>query len=182
MLSLASPVALAEESLLPKATGGVITDGAMLRLTGDVVDIDVAARQVAIKRPDGLVSLYTIEPQVQNLEQVKVGDRVQLDYRVGVALSLAKGTAGVRERVESEAVQRAASGAKPGAKAEQSTTVVADVVAVDLGNKLVTLKLPDDKVLDVRARDAKLIKDVKAGDQVVAKVIKTLAVAVKPAP
>ena len=93
--------------------------------------MDVANRMVSIKGPKGNVNDLQVDPAVHNLEQVKVGDRVRLSYRIGVAVALVKGGDGIRERVETDAAAVAQKGARPGGVAVNRTTLVANVFAVD---------------------------------------------------
>jgi hypothetical protein len=62
----------------------------------------------------------------------------------------------------------------------KTTTVLANVEAVDQKKKIVTLKGPEGKVVDVKVRDAKVLKDVKVGDQVAANITESVAVRVQP--
>ncbi|HYP84250.1 hypothetical protein [Variovorax sp.] len=162
---------------LADAKGGVQT----VTVVGEITQVDVAQRVVSIKGPRGNIADLRVDPAVKNLAQVKVGDRVQLTYRVGVALALLKGGDEIRQRVETEGGAVAAPGEKPGAAAVAVTTVVANVEAVDKKKNIVTLKGPQGNLVDVVVRDAQAIKDVKVGDQVAARVTESLAVQVKPA-
>ena len=58
---------------------------AVLNVTGEVTAVDAQRRIVSIKGPRGNINDLLVDPAVRNLDQVKVGDRVRLSYRVGVA-------------------------------------------------------------------------------------------------
>ncbi|MBS0343328.1 MAG: hypothetical protein JSS56_22725 [Proteobacteria bacterium] len=155
--------------------------GMVVSVVGEITAVDVANRIVSIKGPKGNVSDMVVDERVRNLDKVKVGDQVKLTYRVGVALALLKGGDGIREKVESEGAARAAEGAKPGGVVVKTTTVVANVEAVNHKRKIVTLKGPEGKVADVQVQDPEVLKQVKVGDQVAAKVTESVAVRVTPA-
>ena len=155
--------------------------GVVVSVVGEIVAVDAANRIVSIKGPKGNVSEMLVDERVRNLDKVKVGDRVRLTYRVGVALALLKGGDEIRQRVETEGAAVAAPGEKPGAVATNVTTVVANVEAVNQKRKVVTLKGPEGKVVDVQVKDPELLKDVKVGDQVGARVTESVAVRVTPA-
>jgi hypothetical protein len=163
---------------LADAKGG----GAEVSVVGEITAIDAANRVVSIKGPKGNINDLRVDPSIRNLEQVKVGDRVRMTYRVGVALALLKGGDGIREKVESESAVRSAQGAKPGGMVMKTTTLVANVEKIDRKKQIVTLKGPEGNVVDVRVRDAKVLKEVKVGDQVGAAVTESVAVRVTPAP
>jgi len=149
---------------------------------GEITALDVAQRLVTIKGPKGRVGVFSVDPAVKNLDQVKVGDRIRLDYTVGVALALRKGGDGIREKVEADSAAVAQKGAKPGVAAARTTTLVANVVSVNKKKKYATLKGPEGRVVDVAIEDPAVLKEIKAGDQVVAVVTESVAVNVRPAP
>ena len=136
---------------------------------------------MTLKGPKGNIADLRVDERARNLEQVKPGDRVRLTYRVGVALALLKGGDGIREKVESESTARTAAGDKPGGAAMKTTTVVANVEEVNLQRQIVTLKGPEGKVVDVKVRDPKVLKEVKVGDQVAASVTESVVLRVRPA-
>lgn len=162
---------------LEDARGG----SAVLSVTGEITAVDVAHRIVSIKGPKGDISDLRVDPAVRNLEQVKVGDRVRLSYRIGVALALMKGGDGIRERVETESAAVAAKGARPGGVATTRTTIIANVFAVDRKKNIATLRGPSGQLTDVHVRDPEVLRDVKVGDQVVANITESVALSVRPA-
>jgi hypothetical protein len=155
---------------------------AVLAVTGEITAVDVANRIVSIKGPRGNINDLRVDPAVRNLDQVKVGDRVRLSYRIGVALALVKGGDGIRERVETDSAAVAAKGARPGAVAMTRTTIVANVFGVDRKKSIVTLRGTSGQLTDVHVRDPQVLKDVKVGDQVVANITESVALRVQPAP
>jgi len=163
---------------LEDARGG----SAVLSVTGEITAVDVANRIVSIKGPKGNISDLRVDPAVRNLEQVKVGDRVRLSYRIGVALALRKGGDGIRETVETESAAVAAKGARPGGVATTRTTIVANVFGVDRKKKIVTLRGTSGQLTDVHVRDPQVLREVKVGDQVVASITESVALRVQPAP
>lgn len=170
----------ADPAAKPVVAGGA-ADGVRITVVGEITAVDAAARTVSIKGPSGNIGDYAVDPSVRNLEQVKVGDRVQLDYRAAVGLALVKHGDGIREKVEADSTATAKDGAKPGGAVLKTTTIVANVLSVDKKRKLVKLQGPEGRVVDVQVRDAKVLKEVKANDQVVAKVTESVAINVKPA-
>lgn len=155
---------------------------AVLSVTGEITAVDVANRIVSIKGPRGNINDLRVDPAVRNLEQVKVGDRVRLSYRIGVAVALVKGGDGIRERVETDAAAVAQKGARPGGVAVNRTTIVANVFSLNRKKNIVTLRGTSGQLVDVHVRDPKALKDVNVGDQVVANITDSVALRVTPAP
>lgn len=178
----AAPAALAQkphaayrhQQLEDSALSSVTVSG-----TGLVVDVDADARQVVIKRPNGGYSIYQVGPEVQNLEKIQRGDMVHVRYHVSIALELAQNGAGVRERVE-RVGERPLADSQPGGLARQSITVVANVEAVDRARSVVTLHDANDRLYDVHVRDPKRLDRVKVGDQVKARITRSVAIVVEP--
>jgi hypothetical protein len=163
---------------IENARGG----SAVLSVTGEITAVDVANRIVSIKGPRGNINDLRVDPAVRNLEQVKVGDRVRLSYRIGVAVALVKGGDGIRERVETDAAAVADKGARPGGVAVTRTTLVANVFSIDRKKNIVTLRGASGQLVDVHVRDPKALHEVKLGDQVVANITESVALRVTPAP
>lgn len=163
---------------LEDARGG----STVVSVVGEVTAIDLAYRIVSIKGPKGNIGEMRVDPAVKNLDKVKVGDRVRLSYRIGVALALVKGGDGIREKVETDSASVAARGAKPGGSVTKRTTIVANVQSVDVKRSVATLQGPSGVLYDVKVRDPKVLHDVQVGDQVVANITESVALRVQPAP
>jgi len=153
-----------------------------LSVTGVVTGLDLTDRHVTVRNDQGRVSTYAVDPSMRNLQNLKVGDRVRLDYTLAIALSLRKGGDGIRERVESQAQAQTQGGnVKPGVAATRNLTLVADVEAVNRTKKTVRLRGPSGGVVDLLVEDKAVLEDVKPGDQVEATIQEAMAVNVRPA-
>jgi Cu/Ag efflux protein CusF len=154
--------------------------GVRVSTSGTVTAIDAAQRTVVIRNTQGLERSYRIDPSVQQLEGVKVGDTVRLDYLVAVAVALRKNGDGIREKVEAEVERQNPQDNRPGIEGARRTTVVADVVSINKAKQTVRLKGPEGRVIDVKVKDKSRLASVKPGDQVVAVLFEAVAVGVKP--
>ena len=154
--------------------------GQKVTMVAVVEAIDLATRQVTLRGPQGNTQTITVGEEARNLPQLKVGDRVVVDFYQGLAMALTPSRTGVRKRVETTTEQRAALGQKPGGMVVQTVEVDATVQAVDLKARTVTLRGPKRTLtLDV-AKDVNL-NQVKVGDQVHAVYQEALAISVRPA-
>jgi len=161
---------------LTDAKGG----GTIVSVVGEVIAIDPSTRVVSIKGPKGNIGNLRVDERAHNLDQIKIGDRVRLTYRMSVAFALMKGGDGIREKVETEGRAHAPAGDKPGTELVKSTTLVANVEAVNLKKKIATLKGPQGNLVDVQVHDPEVLKEVKVGDQVAAYVTESVAVHMQP--
>lgn len=149
---------------------------------GVVEAIDSQARVVTLKGDQGWSLDIPAGPEVRNFDQLKVGDRVAIVYRSALALALKKGGDSVRKDVEKTIQAAPGAGGKPGVLETRIRTVVSNVVALDRAKGVATLEGPHGRVLDVAARDPRLLADVEVGNQVVAVITESAAVEIRPAP
>ena len=66
----------ARDKAVMTSSPGKATIAQKRKIVATVEAIDVAKREVTLKGPKGKVVPLTVAPDVRNLEQVKVGDRV----------------------------------------------------------------------------------------------------------
>ena len=149
-------------------------------ITATVESIDAAKRQVTLKGPKGKVVPLTVGPEVRNLEQVKVGDRVVVRYAEALSLTLKKDGKELPSSTAASDSARAPAGARPGGAVAEEVKVTADVTAVDAKTGMVTLRGPK-QVVDLHVADPEQLKLIKVGDQVDAVYTQALAVSVEPA-
>ena len=125
----------------------------------------MATRQVTLKGPRGNVFALTVDPQVRNLEQVKVGDQVVVRYFEALSLTLKKDGKELRSSTEQTDSVRTPEGDRPGGAVAREVEVTADVIAVNAKTQTVTLKGPK-QIVDLKIPDKGQFKLVKVGDQI----------------
>ena len=178
--ALAQQPATNSSSSMTTAPGkAVLSD--VVKTTATVVGVDAGTRVITLKRQDGKVLTMTAGEEVRNFAQLKVGDRVDVEYGRALALELRKGKPAKASANEAAAVVSAPEGQKPAAGAVREVTVLADVVAVDTANKVVTLKGPAGNTVEMVVRDPAQLANIKKGDQVQAVYTESLAIKVSAA-
>ena len=150
-----------------------------VEINATVVAIDKGTRTVTLKGPKGRTVDVVAGDQVKNFDQIRVGDNVSVQYQEALTLELkkAKATPGASE---SAAAARAAPGQRPAGAVGREVVVLADVVAVDPGKSIISLKGPRGNVVDLKVQNPDHFKVVKVGDQVEAVYTEAVAVAVTP--
>jgi hypothetical protein len=146
-----------------------------------VVGIVPETRTISLKRADGHVVDIQAGKEVRNFDKIKVGDTVTVDYTEALSLELKKGGSGAPDHNESQDLTRAPVGAQPRGTFGRKVSVLADVVAVNNKDQVVTLRGPQGNLVDLAVRDPEQLKHIKKGDQVSAVYTEALAVAVEPA-
>lgn len=186
-LAAAASPAMAQQAPAP-AAGAVVASApgkavaaSKARATAVVTAIDLASRTVTLKGPKGRVFDVVAGDEVRNLEQVRVGDHVVVEYVRALAMELVKNT-GIRESTERSDAVRAEAGQKPGGAVGRHITAIADVVDVNRKAKTITLKGPKGNLVELAVENPEQFKVVKKGDQVRVDYVEAVAVAVEPAP
>jgi len=151
-------------------------------VTATVTAINYGTRRVTLRGEKGNEVSFVAGDQVRNLDQVKVGDRVAVDYYESIAINVrdAKNAADISNSVKQAAARTAPLGDKPAGVGARQVTLVANVEKIDAKSQLVTLRGKSGNTRVVKVRDPKNLQNLKVGDQVVATYTEALAVAVKP--
>jgi hypothetical protein len=149
-------------------------------VTATISALDTGKREITLKGPDGKEVTMVAGPEVKNYNQLKVGDKVDIQYVEALVLELKKGGGLPVARTQKEEMTGAKAGEKPGAKGARQLTVVGDVIALDPATQTVTLKGPE-RTAELKVRDPEQFKLISKGDQIQATYTEALAVAVKPA-
>ena len=158
--------AQAKSEPAPMVIDAAVTNNRYQLYEGEVTKIDSKTRTITFKNKEG-ESRFVAGPEITNFSQIKKGDRVTVNYELGIAIELIKTkSTGVRSRVDTETVNTSKVGEKPAEKITNTTTIIADIVGVDREKKLVSVKGPSGKVTTVFVKNPALLNDVAVGEQV----------------
>lgn len=158
----------------PSATGAAkpvvidaaVTDNVYQLYEGEVVKVDKKTRTITFKNKEG-ESKFVAGPDIKNFDQIKKGDRVNVNYELAVAIELIKTKSdGVRSKAETNTVTKSKSTEKPSETITNKTTIIADIVEVNREKKLVSVKGPSGKITTVTVKNPALLADVQVGEQV----------------
>ncbi len=153
---------------------------AEIMVTVDVTGVDRDDRLLTVKGPRGKLTTFYVDKSVAAFDKVRVGDQIIVDYRAAVAVALRKGGESIREQVQSE-YSSPVPGYETGKARTRRTTLVANVEDIDAKRRVATLKGPNGRVVEVEIQDPKVAAEIARGDQVVAVIDETVALALKPA-
>src|SRR6185503_3178558 len=123
----------------------------------------------------------TADESVKRLNEVKVGDEVNVKYYISVAAELREPTAAEKENplVVTEGLAKAPKGTSPAAGGLRVIRVVATVEGLERPTRKLTLKGPRGNYMSVRARDVKRLEKLHLGDTIVVTLTEALAVSVE---
>jgi hypothetical protein len=150
------------------------------KVTATVTAVDPATRTVTLKGPKGKVVDVVAGEQVRNFDQIKVGDKVVVQYREALSIELRK-TEGKPSASEAGVAARAKPGERPAGVVAREVQVTAEVVAVDPAKNIISLKGPKGNVVDLKVKNPEHFKVVKKGDLIDAVYAEALAISVEPA-
>jgi len=172
MALAASPQAADRPESAPKRVGGsnrTVTGHATVQA------VDLATRHVTLTNDEGKTYTIVADRRIKRLDQLRVGDIIDVEYREAVVVDLLP--AGTPASVAAEAsASPAKTGVKPNAAASQRITIVATIEAIDEATQHVTLRGPEGRSFEVKARNPANLKKVKVGD--VVRITYTEAVAI----
>jgi hypothetical protein len=134
--------------------------------SGVVTKIDSKNRVVTLKSKEGELDIVA-GPEVKNFAQIKVGDRLDVQYALAVAIELVKTKNNdVRGREVTSDTKTAPAGNKPGMVKTNIVKTTASVVAIDQKKQIVSLKGPKGNVVNVKVENPALLKGITTKDQV----------------
>ena len=131
---LAGPtLVMAQAPAAPNAVvvDAAITDNIFQLYEGSVTKIDKKTRTIFFKNNEG-ESKFVAGPEIKNFDQIKKGDRLSVTYELAVAIELIKTKSdGIRSKVETSSETTSKAGEKPTRTITNTTTIIADIIAVD---------------------------------------------------
>ena len=154
---------------------------AKVEVTATVAKIDYTTRDVTLKADDGQEYSFVASEQVENLPQVKVGDRVTVTYAEALAYEVKKGgTAADGGTII--AGGRAEPGARPAGALARETSVTVLITAIDSKVPSVTFQGPGGNTRTIKVLHPEKLEGVSVGDTVVLTYTEALAIKVDEAP
>lgn len=164
--------------MMKKTDTGVELVGTAV-MTATVQALNEDERLVVLADAEGNVQVVNAGPEVENFDQIAVGDQVAVEFYESVAFQLAPADA---EPAEGEAmgVMTAAKGEKPGMVAIDVVSEIVTVEAIDKANQKVKLKGSDGQVATVKV-DPSIgdLTKIKVGDKIRVTYTKALAISVQ---
>jgi hypothetical protein len=119
------------------------TQETLTSASATVEAVDQSTREVRLRdNADGTVFVVTAGPEVRNLDQVAPGDQVNVDFYRAVTASMAD-PADTGEAEVAVLTGQAPEGARPGALAATSESMVVTLVNYDDSTGIATFRTPD---------------------------------------
>lgn len=155
-----------------------------LELSATVAALDLPQRLISLRDDSGRMETVYAEPEIRNLEQVKVGDKVVVSYFVAVGVEVTSPDQTSQGPRQDVVVDRAGPGERPHGMVGASVTVKVQIDSVDNSFHTITFRRDDGLVRTVAIEDPQareFIRDLKSGDWVQVTYAEAVAVAVRAA-
>ncbi len=152
--------------------------GTGMVLTSTVTAVDLKKRLITLRGEDGQTATYYVNEEVRNLPQVKVGDKLVIEYVEALALKIIPAKAGMRQRKTREYASRAQLGQKPAGQVTRVVEIRAKVQAIDTQNRTVTVR-GVEKTLVLKASNTIDLSKIQVGDEVLATYAESFSISVQ---
>ena len=174
-LAIASPIAAAKLQADVADRGIDVVD--VIKATATVQKIDLEKRKVTLLLEDGGHKTIKADKSIRNLDQVKVGDKLNLTYAEEIIVVVGSSkTAPSAAGAGMAAI--AHKGSKPGGVMVETNSLTAKVVSIDAEKHKVTLLGPDGKKKTHKVSKKISLDKLKAGETVQIMVTDALAIEV----
>jgi hypothetical protein len=151
-----------------------------MTMSAMVEAIDQETREVTLKGSSGEMVTITASPDVRNLAQVEVGDRVLAEVYEEVTIQVMDNPDGIEPGAgEFGAAGRAEEGQMPGGAIMDTVVITAVVEEINLENNTYKLRGPQGNIREFVARDPANLKKAAVGDLVVITITQAMGVLVE---
>ena len=159
------------------------SESLLLTYTGTITDIDYADREMTLKGPEGRLETFVVDKKVQRFNEARVGDKVSLDYYLGVTAEVRPPTNEEKANplVVLDAVSRAGPESAPAGYETRRVRAVVTVEAMDKSAQTVTVKGPRGKYFTARVADPSRLEKVRVGQTILMTFPEAAAISLKPA-
>lgn len=133
-----------------------------------VMKVDKANRQLTLKTDDGKTLTMSVPAGVKRLDEIKVGDHINVDYYEAIALSLTKPGAPAPKGGEETRIMRG-NGKLPNGVIAKKVTGMVTVVNVDTSSNMLTVRRPNGDMETIHVTDPALqsqLAKIKEGDKI----------------
>ena len=178
LVSVAAVTSTATAADVPTRMDSVLTS-----VKATVTAIDQKTREVTLKGPLGNSVTFVAGPKIKRLNEVQVGDTVNVDYYVSLAAELREPTAEEAQKPLTilDATGRATEGAPAGGNVQQIKAVTT-IEGLDRPTQTITVKGPLGRYLTARVADPSRLEQLRIGQTIVLTYTEAIAVSLEKVP
>jgi hypothetical protein len=164
-------------------TAASAKDVVAIKLVATVEKIDLKNRKLTFVDANGHSETLKVGPEVKRLNEIKVGDRIAVEYFQSWAFELTKPTAEELKNPRTQIIEagRADMSSSPAATGVARMRTIVNVEAIDLSLGTITIKVPEGDKLTIKARHPERLERVSVGDTIAVTFTEAVAVSVTAA-
>jgi hypothetical protein len=147
------------------ATDQAIDSVEVVNVSATVTKVDLEKRKVRLLLDDGKEKNFKVDKSVQNLDQVKVGDKLNIAATEEMIILVGNSSESTGA-TESHSVGVAPKGAKPGLVMVDTSTLTAKILAVDAPKHRVTLEVEGKKKTIKLSKNFQNLDQLQVGETV----------------
>jgi hypothetical protein len=132
--------------------------------TGVIEAIEASSRTLTLKKPDGTFVTTVAGPDIKRLEELKLGDTVNVRYYENVVVRVKR--PGEPDVVSSAKGTTGSDQVLPGGTRAKQVTVTATITAIDPTMPSITFTGPHGWKYSSKVQDTEALAKVKVGDKV----------------
>jgi len=159
------------------------TEAMALNFTGTITDIDYPNREMTLRDAQGQIETFVVDKEVRRFNEARVGDKVSMDYYLGVTAEIRKPTPEEERNplvvMDSEA--KTGLDQAPAGHTTRRIRAVVTIEALDRTAQTVTVKGPRGKHFVARVKDPSRFDRVRVGDTVLMNFTEAAGISLKPA-
>jgi len=133
--------------------------------TATIQAIDKTNRLVTIKDESGTEDTMQVGPAMKRFDELKVGDKVKVQYYESLVLQVRKPGDAVKTAGDT-AKLTPGTGAAPAATLSRQQTTTVEVLAIDQKLPSITVKTADGRTVTRKVEHRKNLEGVKVGDKI----------------
>ncbi|MBK1632510.1 hypothetical protein CKO31_17530 [Thiohalocapsa halophila] len=148
-------------------TQPVVAEAIETKIEGEVMVVNTNTRLMTLKLADGTYKVLHVPPEVERLEEIKIGDMVTITESTTALIELQTGRDAGAMGAEGETQVTVEPGDKPAGSITDALTLYGKIVGVDKAAGTMTIQGAETtRVFPVE--DAALLDELEVGDGVVA--------------
>jgi hypothetical protein len=155
----------------------------LLSYTGTITELDYANREMTLKGADGRVESFYVAKSVQRFNEAKVGDKVSIDYYLGVSAVVRPPTEAEKQNplVVVDAMAKTGPQGAPAAYDVRQIRAVVTIESMDRQAQTITVKGPRGNCFTARVKDPSRLDKVRVGQTILMTFTEATAASLKPA-
>ena len=144
-------------------------------IKAEVTAVDLESRLLTFRGPNQMPVEVHVSEKIKNLNKIKIGDQIKIEYHASVAIYLGEPGSRPKEDVDL-VVERSGKGDSPGGRALETLDASALVKSIDYANRTMTLELYGGSVVTIEVdQSLKEFNSFKVGDTIQVRLTKAVA-------